>query len=189
MSLFSLDWLRTPRIAADMIASAHTHDSSLREQYIEYVFLAGLCRVMWRRGEAMDVLRSHTDRSGYDLLLEVDGVGRHVQLKASFHGATTRQQNINAKLAACPSGCVVWIWFDPTTLEQTKFLWLGSEPGQPLPPLPNKLGKHSKGNAQGIKADRSGARMINKGKFDTIIGFEALADKLFGRSLSTDTPC
>ena len=32
----------------------HSEASSLREQYIEYGFLADLCREMWRRGTAVD---------------------------------------------------------------------------------------------------------------------------------------
>jgi len=84
----------------------HSNDSSLREQYLEYVFLADLCREMWKRGEPVDVLHSHTDRSGYDLLLEANGIQRHVQLKSSFEGAKTSRQNINIRLAERPSGCV-----------------------------------------------------------------------------------
>ncbi len=163
-----------------MNASIHSHASSLREQYLEYGFLDGLCKVMWKRGELMDVLRSHTDQSGYDLLLEARGFQRHVQLKSSYEDAKTARQNINVRLADRPSGCVVWIRFNPDTLAQTNFLWLGAEPGQPLPSLPERTGKHSKGNAQGIKAERPSIRIVNKGAFDSIPGFEALAERLFG---------
>jgi len=123
----------------------------------------------------MDVLRSHTDQSGYDLLLEARGTQRHVQLKSSFVEATTSRQSINIRLAERPSGCVIWICFDPNTLEQTSFRWLGASPGEPLPPLPEKTGKHSKGNAEGIKTERPNIRIVNKGKFDTVVGFEAIA--------------
>lgn len=113
----------------------HSEASSLREQYIEYGFLAGLCQEMWRRGTAVDVLHCHTDRSGYDIVLEAGGVERHVQLKSSFEGAKTRRQKINIRLAGKPSGCIVWVRFDPATLEQTGWLWFGDGPGQPLPDL------------------------------------------------------
>ena len=45
--------------------------SSLREEYLEYIFLGELCREFWRRDMPVDVLRSHTDRSGFDLVLEL----------------------------------------------------------------------------------------------------------------------
>ena len=165
-------------------AFEHTSASSLREQYLEYGFLNGLCREMWQRGELMDVLRSHTDQSGYDLLLEAHGIQRHVQLKSSFLGAKTARQKVNTRLAERPSGCIVWIRFDPETLEQTEFLWFGGDPGAPLPEMGDRVVRHTKGNAQGVKADRSGIRVLNKGQFDRVVGFDALADRLFGRPTS-----
>ena len=91
--------------------------SSLREQYLEYGFLGQLCQEMYRRDVGMDILRSHTDRSGYDILLEANGVERHVQLKSSFVGAKTAIQKINMRLADKPSGCVVWVRFQRDTFE------------------------------------------------------------------------
>lgn len=48
-----------------MLDDIHNAASSLREQYLEYALLGALCQEMWRRGLEMDILRSHTDRSGY----------------------------------------------------------------------------------------------------------------------------
>lgn len=154
--------------------------SSLREQNLEYGFLDGLCRVMWKRGELMDVLHSHTDQSGYDLLLDAGGVQRHIQLKSSYIGAKTSRQKINLRLAERPSGCVVWVRFDPQTLSQNSFLWFGGAPGQPLPELGDRVARHTKGDAEGTKAERQGIRVLNKGAFETIDSFELLADRLFG---------
>jgi len=159
----------------------HSHASSLREQYLEYGFLADLCREMWRRGEAVDVLHSHTDRSGYDVLLEANGLQRHVQLKSSYDGAKTSRQKINVELAARPSGCVVWIRFDPATLETVSYLWFGDEPGQPLPDLGDRIGKHTKGDRVGTKAERESIRVINIGRFEKVGTITELADTLFGR--------
>lgn len=158
----------------------HSSQSSLREQYIEYAFLGDLCREMWRRGIEMDILRSHTDRSGYDILLDANGIERHVQLKSSFVGAKTSRQNINSKLADKPSGCVIWIFFDRTTMAFTKFRWFGAEPGKPLPDLGEKIAKHSKGDAQGAKSERQGIRVLNKGGFDSVDDVRTLAELLFG---------
>ncbi|MES0863743.1 hypothetical protein ABLN87_15445 [Ruegeria sp. SCPT10] len=157
----------------------HNNASSLREQYIEYGFLAELCREMWKRDLPMDILRSHTDRSGYDVLLEANGTVRHVQLKSSFVGAKTSRQKINIHLSERPSGCVVWIRFDPDNLDLTEYLWFGGDPGEPLPELGNRIGKHSKGDQHGIKAQRSGIRVLNKGQFESVSSMAQLADRLF----------
>ncbi|MEM9973547.1 MAG: hypothetical protein AAF771_05160 [Pseudomonadota bacterium] len=128
----------------------------------------------------MDVLRSHTNQSGYDLLLEARGIQRHVQLKSSFLGARTSRQKINTRLAARPSGCIVWIPVDPTTLTGESSLWFGGIPGAPLPDLGERVAKHTKGNAEGVKTERAQIRIVKKGAFEFVNGFEALADRLFG---------
>ena len=162
----------------------HNDASSLREQYLEYGFLGELCREMWKRGVEMDILRSHTDRSGYDVLLEAGGIERHVQLKSSFIGAKTARQKINVRLADRPSGCVIWVRFDSETLELVDFLWFGAEPGKTIPDLGDKIGKHTKANKDGHKSNRSAIRMLNKGQFQTVPTIAKLADRLFAVSLN-----
>ncbi len=162
-----------------MPEALHNNASSLREQYLEYGFLGELCREMWKRGIEMDILRSHTDRSGYDIVLEANGIERHVQLKSSFVGAKTARQKVNVKLADRPSGCVIWVQFDPATLELANFLWFGGGPGVALPDLGERVGKHSKANKDGHKARRTAIRVLNKGQFKTIPTIARLADHLF----------
>ncbi len=158
----------------------HTSASSLREQYIEHVFLGAISQEVWRRNIEMDVLRSHTDQSGYDILLDAMGIQRHIQLKSSFDGAKTSRQKINIKLSSKPGGCVVWMRFDETDLSLTSFLWLGERPGEPLSDLGDKVAKHSKGNASGFKAERSSIRVLNKGDFTLVDNVSDLVDLLFG---------
>jgi len=158
----------------------HNGASSLREQYLEYGFLGELCREMWKRGIAMDILRSHTDRSGYDLLLEANGFERHVQMKSSFDGAKTARQKINIRLSDKPSGCIIWVRFDQETFKLTEFLWFGALPGHPLPDLGDRIGKHSKGDQHGHKAERPDIRTLNKGRFDLVASMPELSDLLFG---------
>lgn len=160
--------------------SLHSQASSLREQYLEYGLLGQLCQEMWQRGMDMDILRSHTDRSGYDILLEANDVERHIQLKSSFVGAKTSTQKINVRLAAKPSGCVVWVRFNLDTFEIAEFLWFGSAPGESLPPLGDRIAKHTKGDKFGHKAERTNVRILNKGQFTKISSIPALADCLFG---------
>jgi hypothetical protein len=42
------------------------------------------------------------------------------------------------------------------------------------------IAKHSKANAQGMKAERKNIRQINSGKFDQVETISALVTKLFG---------
>ncbi len=155
--------------------------SSVREQYIEYGFLSDICKEMWQREYALDILHCHTDFSGYDVVLEANGIQRHVQLKSSHNSAKTASQKINVKLREKPSGCVIWIRFDEDTLNQTNYLWYGCENGGPLPDLGNAVVRHSKANTDGVKLERPGLRKLNKGAFNEVDSIGVLADMLFGK--------
>ena len=121
------------------------------------------------------------DRAGYDLLAECNGHVRHIQLKGSYCGSRTAVQKVHLSLAEKPSGCVVWVYFDPNSLELGPFLYFGGEPGRKLPDIDSrKTAKHSKGNAQGVKAERPNHRVINKGQFTVIDSIEDLWHHLFG---------
>ena len=55
---------------------------------------------------------------------------RHVQLKSSHRRAKTSEVRINTALKRKRSGSVVWIQFDPATMELGPFLWFGGQPGE-----------------------------------------------------------
>ena len=99
-------------------ASAHSTESSLREKIIEHLFLGDLLRCLWRKGiRDIEILRTEIDRDGYDLILEANGVVRHIQLKASHRLAKTTELDIQVSLERKPCACVIWIRFDPDSIE------------------------------------------------------------------------
>ena len=121
------------------------------------------------------------DRSGYDLIAECNGCIRHIQLKGSHHGAKATSQTVNRSLAERPSGCVVWVYFEPESLELGPFLYFGGEPGTKLPDIESfKPAKHVRGNAQGVKTERHNHRLVAKGQFTSIDSIEDLWHRLFG---------
>lgn len=155
-------------------------NSSLREEYLEYIFLGGLCQTAWRRKEELEILRCQTDAQGYDLILEARSHQRHVQLKSSYSGARAASQKISLNLARKPSGCVVWIGFDPVDLTQTEFRFFGGKPGDPLPDLGDRIAKHTKANSKGVKLERTNLRILAKGKFEVLDSYDAVFETLFG---------
>ena len=164
-------------------ASAHFLLSSYREAVLEHLFVGDLLRVLWKAGPVRaDVMKPQVDDAGYDLFIEANGVARHIQLKGSFRGARTATQKVNARLAAKPSGCVVWIHFDKTSMELGPFRYFGGAPGQPLPSLQSlRVARHTKGNATGYKAERPGIYIVPKRAFREISTIDELAEVLFGR--------
>jgi hypothetical protein len=102
---------------------SHFVQSSLREKVLEHLFVGELLRSLWRKGRRdIEVLRAEIDYTGYDLVIECNGVIRHIQLKSSHRRATTRAVNVSLSLSNKPSGCVIWLYFDEETLELGPFL-------------------------------------------------------------------
>ena len=161
--------------------SKHFEHSSFREKLIEYLFISEMLKLSWLKGDCqLEVMKPEVDNAGCDVVLELNNVIRHIQLKASKLGGKTSRQNIHTRLATKPSGCVIWIIFDEDTLELCSFYFYGFEAGKPLNDLGNvRVAKHTKGNAEGIKAERPNIRSINKGQFDRYDSIEALYNVLF----------
>jgi hypothetical protein len=160
---------------------AHYAESSARENLIEHVFLGELLRGLWRMNvRDLEVLRPEVDSGGYDLALEFRGVTRHMQLKSSFTGARRSEVTANVKLLDRPSACILWIFFDPDTLLLGPFLWFGGVPGERIPPLGEKIARHTKPNANLEKADRPAHRVIPKSRFSTLDTMEDVIQKLIG---------
>lgn len=91
-----------------MLATEHSLYSRYREALFEHIFAAEVMRHLWRRGNVrIEVLKPQVDEGGYDLVLEANGVVRHVQLKSSHHGSSTSVAKVSLHLARKPSGCVI----------------------------------------------------------------------------------
>jgi hypothetical protein len=163
-------------------STAHNLYSSYREALLEHLFAAEIMKHLWLRGNTrIETLKPQVDDSGYDLVLEGNGVVRHLQLKSSHLGSSTANAKISLHLAKKPSGCVIWLWFDPGTLQLGPFLYFGGPPGSPLPNISSfPVAKHTKGNAQGEKLLRPNLRIVPKGSFEELLTIEAVVRKLFG---------
>jgi hypothetical protein len=162
--------------------SLDTEQSVYREHLLEHLLVGELLKHAWLEHDAeLEVARPEVDRGGYDLVLEARQITRHVQLKASRRDASTSVQKVHVELAEKPSGCIVWIHFDPKTLALGPFFWFGGEAGLPLPDISGfQIAKHTKANAQGVKLERPRIRAIPKGKFRRIDSVEELYYNLFG---------
>lgn len=171
-------------LAADLPATPssarHSRDSSLREQALGHLFLGQLLAEMWRSNQHdTEVLKGEVDRGGYDLVLEANGVIRHVQLKSSFVGSKVRQISVSTKLLTKPGGCVVWLEFDPDSLQIERYLWFGAAAGSPLPDIGARITRHSRANSAGQKNERPLHREVSKSRFEALSGIVPLVNRLF----------
>lgn len=157
-----------------------THRSTMRENMLEHLLLAQLGAELIARGVDYDELHSRVDRNGFDVLLEAGGIARHMQVKVKILGGKRTDVSINLHLARKPSGCAVWLTYDPATRTFCDIRWFGAAPGDPLPEIGGKVARHTRANSHGIKAERADHRVLPARRFERLDDIAHLADRLFG---------
>lgn len=161
--------------------TSHSSASSVREQALFHALLGELMAARWRQGRHdIEVLKSEVDRGGYDIVLEANGILRHIQLKSTFSGSAVRHVTVSTRLLDKPSGCVIWLEVNPRTLALESYLWFGDRPGVKLPDLGTKVSRHSRGDRSGQKAERPLHRDLSKTCFERLDGLDDLLTRLFG---------
>lgn len=160
-----------------------THGSTLREIVFEHLVLGAIELELLERGHDFAELHGRADRDGYDVVLEVGSIARHVQLKSTTLGCATREVPVNSRLASKPSGCVIWSVYDPDIRGFSEYRWFGAVPGEPLPDLGDRVARHSRANAKGIKAFRPAIRNVGLARFERLTSIPDLVDRLFGEAL------
>jgi hypothetical protein len=165
-------------VTQDNSANFNFQRSSFRESAIEHRLLADLLSIAWMRGVVVEVARAETDQYGYDLVLSVESVSRHVQIKSSLVESKTSKQTINIALASKPSSCIVWVVAAVTDngLGIDHFLYFGGAAGEPMPSLGDKPGRDTR-----TKKERSNMREVRKGHFERVGTPIELFHRLFER--------
>jgi hypothetical protein len=162
-------------------ASNSSSDSVLREKIVEHLFIGQLLRLIWSEGiRDIEVLKPEVDRAGYDIVVAVNGIVRHIQLKAMRKGGKRTRVDLSTRLTERRGGCVVWLVVDEANFELGPFYWLGSEPHLPLVLNSERVGRHTKGNARGEKLERPMMRTLNRGDFTQFESIVELKKVLFG---------
>ena len=160
------------------------------EKALEYRFLADVTAELLLRGVDYDILRGEVDEHGHDIVIEVEGCTRDIQLKAMVKGGRRRRFSLNVKLAGKPSSCVVLTTYDPASFLADSYRVLGEGPGQVL-----SIDQHAavavqpRANANGVKAARPNHRVLTRGNFKTIGDVAGLVDRLFGASADQPRRC
>lgn len=153
----------------------------MRENVFEHIVLGQLGAELLARGVDYDELHTRVDRNGFDVVLEAGGIVRHTQFKVIIAGGARAAVTINTRLAARPSGCVVWLTYEPLARAFSDIRWFGGMPGQPLPDLGSRVARHTRGNSRGVKAERPDHRVVSASRFEKLDDIAHLADRLFGR--------
>jgi hypothetical protein len=73
---------------------------------------------------------------------------------------------------------VIWVKFDPDTMELGPYLWLGGPPGTRVM-LGERIGRHTRGPIAARRI-RPNIRVVRSSRFATVRNVEDLAMRLFG---------
>lgn len=149
----------------------HTESRTV-ENLIEHVFLSEVIQeCFFRDRRLVEVARAEVDAAGYDLILELDGDIRHVQLKASRKGGSTKKQTINRKLADRRGGCIVWVEYavNPARCRaDLSYLW------REAIKLPTTVARNPRNGTPRINSCE-----VKKSEFQRLSGVEELVGLLF----------
>ena len=152
------------------------------EKTLEHLLLANLSQVIWRRKsrKLLEIATAEIDNKGFDVVLTLGAVTRHVQLKSLKLDGRRDNIDINIGLGLKPSGCVLVCEYDPNTLVFEKFHFFGNAPGKRL----SNIKAFPIAKNPGRKTPRRNVRKIPKTLFKPVSTIEGVADKLFGTSVA-----
>jgi hypothetical protein len=158
-----------------------SENSTYLEKILRHIFLGSVLQYMWSNDlSILEIYFGEVDNSGFDVILSTDKVSRYIQLKATNIHASRREVDIHVRLAKKVGGCIVWLFYDPFTLEIEKYLFFGGDVGQPLHSLSKfKNGHHTRKNADGARPIRKNIKLIPKKSFEHIPDIASLVKKLF----------
>lgn len=172
-----------------MTAQDSSLHSSYLEKLIEHIFLSKIMQVAWfNGGNQIEVSRAEVDNSGHDLILECNGVVRHIQLKCRYSDNRS-PFNINRKLEGKPNGCVLII--RGITKNETKefelnYRFFGTKKKGVMPSLEDyKPSKHTRRNSDGEKNFRANIKSVPWRKFEIVKDIEELINILFDLDITS----
>ena len=152
------------------------------EKALEHLLLAKLSQVVWqkRRFKLLEIATAEIDNKGFDVVLTVGKITRHVQLKCLKLGAKRRNIDVNVGLFDKPSGCVLLCEYNPSDLEFTGFYFFGNPPGKRLPDIRKlPVALNPRRSLKG-RTPRKNVRNIPKRRFAQVSKIEGVVEKLFG---------
>jgi hypothetical protein len=122
--------------------------SPMIEKILEYRFLAELTSELYKHDTPCDVMRGDVDHYGYDLVIEANGILRHIQLKGITAAAKEEGKkgkggkewgqgwHCNDNLWELGSGCIVLLKHEEHCSKISGIKFFGGPPGKKLSEAP-----------------------------------------------------
>ena len=158
--------------------------SSYVENALRHIFLSDLFRAVWQRDYAqkLQIYNNEVDDSGFDLVANLDGIVRHIQLKATHTKGSARSISAHTALGLAQGGCIVWMFYRASDLaiEHYRFFGQHAGSGDAMPDIslrPAALTQRR--DIRGLRRARTNHRVIPRSAFDGPLDIDGLLDALF----------
>lgn len=129
--LLEYGWKRSSRDFRHGMLDAHGTATACASPLVSFSdarMLGDISAELLLRGQALEVLRSDIDAFGQDVVLEVRGIVRHIQLKLKVKGGKNLEVTCHTDLTLKPSGCIIWSTYDPFTYSAVEYACLDGRP-------------------------------------------------------------
>lgn len=109
------------------------HHSRFFENLLEHRFLFDIGKQLVLRDppQLLGILKAQVDMDGIDLTLTSGGRIRNIQMKTRSNAPSPSAYNISDALWSSADACILWMIYDPKTLDPISYYLLGC----PLAPL------------------------------------------------------
>ena len=168
-----------PAINFSQAAQTYSHRV---EAAIKHAFLWRVYSELWQRDPStkLRVFDAEIDDGGFDVVLSVGRCMRHLQLKCSMIGSSTRSVVLRQSLCELPGGSVVWMEYVGSTLEIRKYhLFAFSNPLEPLSFANFPIARTVRADSKGVKKFRQSVHVVPKTAFNQDLPFDAILAVLF----------
>jgi hypothetical protein len=158
-----------------------SENSLFIEMTLQHLLLAKLSQVVWKKKKSklLEIAAAEIDNKGFDVVLTVSKVTRHVQLKCLKLDARRRKIDVNVGLLDKPSGCVLLCEYNPSDLEFTGFYFYGNSPGKRLPDIRKLPVALNSRRSLKERTLRKNVRNIPRNRFVSVNSLERVFEKLF----------
>jgi hypothetical protein len=164
-----------------------SQNSSYVANAAKHVWLAELLQLLWQHDPKLKlhIFESEVDDAGFDIVLTLNQITRHIQLKSSHADAGRQSVPVNMALSQSSGGCVVWIFYEPFTLRIERYLFFGGHPGEAMPDMSSfDVRKRAARDASGTRPLRKNIRSLRRNRCEKIDSLDDLVARLFGLAIS-----
>lgn len=157
--------------------------SSHVENILRHAFLAELASEVWHDdpNEPLGISNAEVDDSGYDVILERNGIIRRIQLKQVHEDKTPKSFSVRVEFATYPGACMVVIAHTLQDLKPKSYSFFGGGPNDSMPYIEAHRTTKAPGRrtANGERVLRLKYRDVPFSRFKRKLSMRELIDELF----------